>query len=113
MADLPGNIGYSHPGILPLLIWQHNHSLRHLLIKLPTLLLGLLFLKVLVHIHITVRLVKISHAHRALFLNNQPLVNAVVMEIVVAWPQHLHNLGVVDGVVADRTVVHFHLRGVA
>lgn len=82
-----------------------------MLVKLPTFLFGLL-LKVFVQVHVAVRLVKISHTHGALFLDYQPLVNTVIVEIMIARPEHLDHLRVVNRVIADRTVVHLYLGGV-
>ena len=52
------------------------------------------------------------HAHGTSLLNDQPLVDAVVMEVVCAG-QHLDQVIIGDGVVADGAVVDLYLGGVA
>jgi hypothetical protein len=76
-------------------------------------MLRFLLHQVFIVVDLAVRLIQISHTHRTLFFNDEPLVDAIVVEVVVAWPKHLHDLRVVDRVEADRTVIHLDLRGVA
>jgi hypothetical protein len=49
------------------------------------------------------------HTHRALLLDDEPLVYAVVVEVVVAWLEHLYQLMVRYDIKTDSTIVNLDL----
>lgn len=55
--------------------------------------------------------VQYVHAHRTLLLDDEPLVDAIIVEVVVARLQHLDELLVGDQVEADGAVVDLDLGG--
>lgn len=54
--------------------------------------------------------VQYVHAHRALLLDYEPLVNAVIVEVVIAWLQDFYELLIRYHVEANGAVVDLHLR---
>ena len=48
------------------------------------------------------------HAHGTALLYDEPLVDAVVVEVVIAW-QNLDEIRFFDGIEANSAVIHLHL----
>ena len=59
-----------------------------------------------------VRYVQVSHAHWTSLFDNQPLVYAIIMEVVVTRLQDFDSLMLWNGVKANCAVVYFYLRRV-
>ena len=49
------------------------------------------------------------HAHRAFLLNDEPLIDAIVMKVVIAWLQHFHQLLVRYDIEANCAIVYLDL----